>query len=167
MSYELHVLVVGQTTPVMPPFPISFRIENEIDHPNKAGRYYDMWPFFMQTQGVMYSLGRLIADYFLSALTICDADFDQEFVPDANTDWIPPEAQECLHPLYIFENQFEELKRVLSFLLDSSPKKLMMFHTRYQGGDTEIICGSLERDVFFKKLQKRELYFNVCYIVHG
>ena len=167
MSYEINVLVVGQNAPAKVPFETSICVLNECDNKPEIARYFEIWPFFMQTSGVLYSLGRMRYGDFFSALPICDSDFDHPLAPNSDTSWIPDEARECITPFIVFKDEICELERILSFLLDCSPQKLMMFHTRYQDGDTEIICGVMKKEQFFEKLERQELYFNVCYIVAG
>lgn len=167
MSYEINILVVGQDSPVELPFQTSICIKNEYDNERTVGRYFEICPFFMQTKGTLYSLGRMYPGNFFSALSICDSDFSKPIILSASTSWIADEARECLTPFIVFREQIDELEKILSFLLDSSPQKQIMFHTRYQGGDTEIICGVIDKMRFFERLERQELYFNVCYIVTG
>lgn len=172
MSFEINVLVVGQKEPAKLPFSTDILVENETDPYFR--RYTRMWPFFMQTEGVLYSLGRCDPDLDIddpdpittfSALSICDSDFEHPLPEIPHTEWIPKRTREDLTSLIIFEKDVAELKKILAFLLHSSPKKLMMFHTRYQCHDKEIICGVIKRDQFFKLLEAGKLCFNVCYIV--
>lgn len=171
MSYEISVLVVGQKEPAKLPFSTDILVENESNP--FFGRYGKIWPFSMQTKGILYSLGRCDPEWdddpdriiTFSAFSICDSDFEHPLPKIPHTEWIPKRIREDLTPLLIYEKDIAELKKILTFLLHSSPKKLMMFYTRYQCHDKEIICGAIKRDKFFKLLEAGKLCFNVCYIV--
>ncbi len=164
MSFEINILVVGQKAPVSLPFDTELLLRNEIEHPD-IGRYFAIWPLFMQTDGILYSIGRDPFGGVLEAFSVCDSDFEHPLPWSKDTDWIPADVRDCLTPLIINPSELNDVLRITSFLLDSSPKKLIMFHTRYQDGDSEIYCGVMEKDIFLKKLSHQELYFNICYII--
>jgi len=165
MSFEINVIVEGQDQPVKLPFSTSILVENEVDQSEEIARYFEYWPFVMQTKGVLYSLGRMQPGGFFSALSICDSDFAHVLPVTPDTDWIPEEIRENLTSLIIFDDSLKEVEQILSFLLESSPKRMIMFFTRYQGGEHDIICGVMEKGAFFKRMEEGRLYFNTCYIV--
>ena len=124
MSYEMKVLVVGQEQPISLPFSSSILLENEFIYDRYFGRYFKICPFFMQTNGILYSLGRCDSDddpedpyLSFSALSICDSDFDHPLPKTPYTHWIPEEALYDLTPLYVFEKDIAEVEKILSFVI--------------------------------------------------
>jgi len=57
--------------------------------------------------------------------------------------------------------EFDEICR---FLVKCSPNRTIMFQSRYQGGDHEIICGVININKFFSLLNRKKILFNTCYI---
>ena len=54
---------------------------------------------------------------------------------------------------------------MLSYMVAQTPSKKIMFFTRFQGEEQEIICGVLSSSEFVKLLEQHKVLFNVCYIV--
>ena len=54
---------------------------------------------------------------------------------------------------------------MVHFLLTTAPDKRIMFHTRYEGGDREVILGVVKWKDFVKMLREQKVYFNICYII--
>ena len=42
-----------------------------------------------------------------------------------------------------------------------------MFHTRYECESIEVVLGVIKESHFFDMLDKKEILFNVCYIIEG
>ena len=51
--------------------------------------------------------------------------------------------------------------------LINSPQKRILFQTRYQGGEQEIIIGVIKINKFLEMLKSKKIFFNVCYIVES
>lgn len=68
-------------------------------------------------------------------------------------------------PLVIHKEYLEEFEEILEFLIKQSPTKTLMFLARYQGGDYEIIQGTLSLSNFIQHLKSKKILFNVCYII--
>lgn len=165
MSYEINVLVINQETPVHVSFSTPIILLNEIEQSEFFGRYFKIWPFFSCTKGVLYTLVQEVDDDFYSSFPLCDSDFETSTVDFETPEWITEEARSCLTPLIIHDHVYEDFKRIISYLIETSPNGLIMFHTRYEWGDTEIISGTLSVDQFFELLEKRRILFNTCYII--
>lgn len=165
MSYEINVLVINQQNPVYIPCSSDLLIQNEIDDTG-VNRYNVIWPFFSNTPGILYSLVTKINEDYYSALKICDSEFDTTLGNDSFP-WISRDTKENLTPFIIREKYFEDFKNVLTNLLKSSPQNRILFQTRYQGGDTEIVLGVIKLNKFLFMLSKRQISFNVCYIVEA
>ena len=118
-----------------------------------------------QTEGIWYSL--VVYDEIYSAVPLCGSDFDCPEEERAIPHWISDEKfSEQLTPLFLKEPYIEEIKEILWQLIEESPKKTILFQTRYQCPDKEIIEGVLPFEVFWKLLLEQKLLFNTCYIVH-
>ena len=163
MSYEINILVLNQIKPSKLNFASSIELQNEIDNRNNIGRYFDMWPFLMKTKGILYLLC-VEWEGSHTSFPICDVDFEARNV--SRPYWANRKNnRKYLRPLIIHSEYKKDFENVLRFLIDQSPDKTILFHTRYQGGDDEVICGILDPDEFFKFLGKNKILFNVCYII--
>jgi hypothetical protein len=72
-----------------------------------------------------------------------------------------------LTPLKINETYIKEFKEILELLINESPQKTIMFHSRYQCPDYEVIQGVLSLDNFYNQLESNKILFNVCYIIRA
>lgn len=165
MSYEINVIVVGQECPEKLPLLPTIMVKNEIENQD-IGRYAEIWPTFSTTKGILYSLGNY-GDYsFFSALGLCDSDFDCTLPERGFPYWLSAQDKENLTPLIIKNNNIlQELVQIIEILLKTSPQNRLLFQTRYQGGDTEVVFGTIQLKDFFSMLTKKQVLFNVCYIL--
>ena len=162
MSFEINVISVGQSKLTKFRDDISIVVENEIEH---DPRYFEIWPFMCQTKGIWYTLGVIYRGLF-SAVPICATDYDISYNSLPIPYWISDESVKgSLTPLIIKESYKKELKEILELLINESPNKTIMFHTRYQCPDYEVIQGVISFDNFWTQLELKKLLFNVCYIV--
>ena len=67
--------------------------------------------------------------------------------------------------IHITEIYAQEFIKILQYILDNAPQKRILFQTRYQGGDKEIIVGVIKWSQFLDMLNSKKVFFNVCYIV--
>lgn len=81
------------------------------------------------------------------------------------SDLIPEEAKENLTHFIVKEKVMEDVVYMIRRVLDSSPQRKILFQTRYEWGDTEIVFGVLKWNRFLSLLKESKLLFNVCYIV--
>lgn len=162
MSFEINVISIGQSKLTQFRDNISILVKNEIEH---DPRYFEIWPFMCQTEGIMYTLGVINRGLF-DAVPICATDYDNSTDSLPIPHWISDESvKESLTPLIIKEPYKKELKEILKLLINESPNKTIMFHTRYQCPDYEVIQGVISFDNFWTQLELKKLLFNVCYIV--
>lgn len=165
MSYEINVLVVNQEHPVTLPFESSVILQNEVDNADFIGRYLKIWPFFSATKGILYSLlQQWLDDDYYGAYPFCDSLFETEEQPVAPP-WVTEEALGDMTPLIIKENAMNDVKRIIQYLLDISPNGFIMFQSRYQCNDTEVIMGTITISQFFEYLENKQIMFNTCYII--
>lgn len=164
MSYEVNILVVNQEYPVKLPFKSSIVLQNEIDNADSIGRYLKIWPFFSAAKGILYSLVQEWFDDYYSAFPFCDSHFEMEDTPVAPL-WMPKAALEDMTPLIIKEHAICDVKRIIRYLLNTSPSGFIMFQSRYQGTDTEVIMGTIPINQFFEYLDNKKIMFNTCYII--
>ncbi|MCI1695607.1 hypothetical protein [Aneurinibacillus aneurinilyticus] len=164
MSYDLEVLVVNQANPVSIPFLKSIEVLNEIDD-NIVMRFKGTWKLMSQTKGVWYSLVKE-DDGIKNAFLLCDSDFEIETKELPIPYWIDNEdVIYNLTPLIIRKEFMDEFETTLEFLVKQSPCNTLMFLPRYQGGDYEIIQGTISLNNFIKHLKNNKILFNVCYVI--
>ena len=60
---------------------------------------------------------------------------------------------------------YEDFIKIIQFLLDNAPQKRILFQTRYQCQDCEIVFGVIKFRKFIDMLNLRQVLFNVCYII--
>jgi hypothetical protein len=163
MSFEINIISVGQETVTNFREDMNIIVENEVEHGTL--RYFEIWPFMCKTKGIFYTLGVNYRGFF-NAVPICGSDFnvDSNLLPIPN--WITDESAKVqLTPLYIISTYREEFYEILKLLINDSPQKTIMFHSRYQCSDYEIIQGVMSLDEFILQLESNKLLFNVCYII--
>lgn len=158
MSFDLNIISIKQKEAIDIDSTIVIKKESD-----QNLRYKDIWPTLKQIEGCWYSLGHN-SDGLFNAMSLIDTNFDK--TAEIKPSWIKnSEVIENLTPLYVMEDQKDELERVIERLIDSSPVKKMIFLARYQGGDLELIEGTLSLELFIKLLGEEKLSFNVCYII--
>lgn len=165
MSYDLNILVIGQTgSPSYLPFGSSIELKNEIDHSYFVGRYNDMWHFMRQTQGIWYGLGQdIIQEGFWSAMPFMEAQFKVEDIKVLCPYWVS--SRENLVPLKFVPGAQNEMARILDFLMEASPTKTIMVMARFQCVPEEVVCGVLLSKEFWTLHDCGQILFNTCYIV--
>lgn len=162
MSYTIQVLVPNATEPVIPTFSSSIILKSELDD-EFFGRYYEIWPFFCSMGGILYSLVQDTGDEYYSSFPLCDSNFDSQLkdIPFPLED----DVLENLTVFYVKEEFLSDFLKMVHFLLTTAPDKRIMFHTRYEGGDREVILGVVKWKDFVKMLREQKVYFNICYII--
>ena len=166
MSYEINVIVVHQKQAVEHKKQSTIILLNEKDHPQEINRYFEIWPYFSQTPGILYTLVQETTENYLSSYPICDANFEADVSELLLPYWIENlDVKDNLTPLVIKKDIMKDFIEIIRFLVKSSPIKTIMFHTRYEGGDDEIICGVITLSEFLSMLQNGKILFNTCYIV--
>ena len=162
MSYDLNVLVLNQENASVLPFASEIQIVDEFQ---EILRYKEIWKYMTETRGVWYLLGIEEGGWF-NAMSIIDADFNACLESRQMPYWVSDEdVKSNLNPLIAQEKYRHDFEKILSFLIQESPSKSIMFLARYQGGETEIICGVMKYLEFKKLLDERKILFNVCYII--
>lgn len=164
MSYEINIIAVNQKKEVELPFYSTIVLQNENNN-SEVNRYEEIWPYFSNTTGVLYSLVKEINDGFYSSFPLCDSDFDMKVPERLLPNWINDEIKYNLTPLIIKDYMYNDFIKIIDYLLSCSPNRTIMFQSRYQGGDYEVILGVLKLEAFLDMLNKKEILFNVCYII--
>lgn len=165
MSYEINVLVVNQECPVNIPFESSIILHNEIDNADSLSRYFEIWPFFSSVKGILYTLVQEWFEDYYSSYPLCDSDFESETTALELPSWIGNHVRINMTPLIIKEGVLPDFKQILHYLLKTSPCGIIMFHSRYQDGDSEVVLGTITIGQFFESLKRRQILFNTCYII--
>ncbi|MBD5465859.1 MAG: hypothetical protein HDR22_08595 [Lachnospiraceae bacterium] len=164
MSYEINIIAVNQIKPIHMKDLSIIILQNEIEHFG-VNRYAEIWPFFSSTQGILYSLVTEIQDGLYNALELCDSNFEVVVPDNLLPSWISEDIRENLTPFIVKENVYKEFISILKYLLENAPQKKILFQTRYQGGDEEIVFGVIRLSHFIDMLNKNQVLFNVCYII--
>ena len=164
MSYEINIIAVNQIKPIHMKDLSIIILQNEIEHFG-VNRYAEIWPFFSSTQGILYSLVTEIQDGLYNALELCDSNFEVVAPDNLLPSWISEDIRENLTPFIVKENVYKEFISILKYLLENAPQKKILFQTRYQGGDEEIVFGVIRLSHFIDMLNKNQVLFNVCYII--
>lgn len=164
MSYEINVIAINQKEPIKVNFNSKIIVQNEKDD-YMAGRYAEIWPFFSNTPGIHYSLFVEMWEDYYSAFPICDSDFETEVEEYYLPKCLLEDNKDDLTPFLVRESYVQDFKKIIQYLLENSPQKRILFQTRYQGEDKEIIVGVIKWKVFLEMLERKEVFFNVCYIV--
>ena len=166
MSFEINLIAVDQQRPIHLNSGNRVLLHNEIEH-DEVNRYAEIWPFFSNTKGILYSLVEEVNEEYYSSFTLCDSDFQVSRSEKAVPIWISKEAKENLTPFIIKDDLYEEIMNVIKYVLECSPHKRILFQTRYQGGDSEIILGIIKFNKFKELLEQKQVLFNVCYIIES
>lgn len=159
MSYDLKIMILGQDEPT--DFQSTIDI---IDESQEPLRYQLIWKFMSSMKGVMYSLGK--TDGFLfNAMLLIDSSFDS---PKEYPYWLKDEGViSNLTPICLQEEYEVELKRIINEMIQHSPINMIMFMARYQGGEKEVLCGTMRLGEFISLISEDKILFNVCYIIEG
>ncbi|MFD2386395.1 hypothetical protein [Enterococcus rivorum] len=113
--------------------------------------------------GVWYTIGT-DDDGTFWALQMVDTDFDKHLAVSAP--WIKDEEElENFTPVIIKENYLNDFEQLLAEMLEVSPMNTIMILPRYQGGDTEIIQGTISLKEYIQLIKEEKIPFNVCTIV--
>lgn len=163
MSYEINVISMNQRKPVHIAHPSEILLQNEIEDFG-VNRYSEIWPFFSNTPGILYSLVTKINEDYYSARKICDSDFSVTSEEELFK-WVSRDSIENLTP-FIVENKFyDEFVNIITYLLNNAPQKRILFQTRYQGRDEEVVLGVIKISKFMEMLPRKQILFNTCYIL--
>ncbi len=157
MSFDLRILVLGQEKPSK----FDTRIEIFVEMQGKLRNI--VRPFLSEQNGVLYNLGTTQGLLF-NAMELIDTEFEKT---DKIPVWIKDEGvQSNLSDLFFLDDYREDLINLLKQMINASPKKLIIFWARYQCGDEEIFSGTMTLTEFLEALDRGEILFNICYIIH-
>lgn len=119
MSYEINVISINQTKPVHIARQSEILLKNEIEDLG-VNRYYEIWPFFTHTPGILYSLVTRINEDYDSARKICDSDFG--VTPEKELfEWVSSNSMENLTPFIVESRFYDEFVNILAYLLEHAP----------------------------------------------
>jgi hypothetical protein len=103
---------------------------------------------------------------FSNAFPLCDSDFavsmSENFLPLKVTE---EDRRGNLTVFIIKEIYYREFVKLVKFLIENAPNKKILFQTRYQGGDKELIIGVIKWSEFLTMLDQKQIFFNICYII--
>ncbi len=166
MSYEINIIALNQKEPVKLNFNSSIMLQNEKDD-YIVHRYTEIWPYFSNSSGILYSLVAEINEGYYSAFPICDSDFETKIKEYFFPICMIEECKENITPFIVKEPFVQDFIRILHYVLANSPQKRILFQTRYQGGEKEIIIGVIKIKKFLEMLMHKKIFFNVCYIIES
>ncbi|SEU03411.1 hypothetical protein [Lacrimispora sphenoides] len=165
MSYEINIIAINQDKPIQQPFfNSSILLHNEKENID-ISRYVEIWPFFSATKGILYSLVVEMNEGYYSAFPLCDSDFDVSLPEDMLLIKVLEEERENLTAFIIKETYYKDFVKLVKFLIENAPNKRILFQTRYQGGDKELVIGVIKWTEFLTMLAQKQIFFNICYII--
>lgn len=163
MSFEINIISVAQKQPVNYLGNSRVQLRNELTC-GDVMRYYKIWPVFCNTRGILYDIVVEDEPGLFWSFPICDSDFSHKSSNNIPS-YIHDDVAYNLTPLIIKNEFICDVKSIIHLLIKSSPVKTILFQTRYQDGDFEVIQGTYGEVDFLEELQQGELMFNVCYVV--
>lgn len=164
MSCDLNILVIDQEKPSTLPFQSTIEV---IDESNEKLRYRASWRYMTSTKGSWYCLGHT-DDPCFNAYSILEADLDTDIKNRFLPYWVDNEKiRSNLIPCSIVKEYAEDFFRILSYLVEQSPVRTIMFLAKLQSNDEEIICGVLSLEQFCSLHNQGKILFNVCYLIRG
>ena len=166
MSYEINIIAIDQKEPVKLNFSTKIMLQNERDD-YMVNRYVDIWPYFSKTSGILYSLVMKMNEGYYSSFPICDSDFESEIQEYFLPTCLLKENKDNITPFILREQYIREFIAIVQYVLEKSPQKRILFQTRYQGGEQEIIVGVIKFKDFLEMLKSKKIFFNVCYIIES
>ena len=108
MSFEINLIAVDQQRPIHLNSGNRVLLHNEIEH-DEVNRYAEIWPFFSNTKGILYSLVEEVNEEYYSSFTLCDSDFQDSISEKAVPIWISKEAKENFDGNVYVPNDLEEI----------------------------------------------------------
>ena len=151
--YDLIVYCPNKKKRFRRPPKVGFYVEKWIG-------YWDIWRFITSQKGKGYYLLSEKDEYAGSLL--CDnISFDIQIdLPD-----VSEEDRECLTPYRVYPQYIEDFKKVINYMLDCSPSKLVYVLARYQSCEKEVVLGTYSLDTFISLMENGKIYSNICYII--
>lgn len=164
MEFELSVLCLHQETVSRFRKGLRVIVKNELEDGNP--RYRTIWPFLNQTRGILYHLGVFEGSIY-TASPLYTIYFDAEDGSFSLPDWI--RDSEYLQPMFLESEYQEEIREILLRLIEDSPQKMILFHTRgiLDRRQKEIIEGVIPFEIFWTLMLEERLLANVCYIIRS
>ncbi|MCI8714146.1 MAG: hypothetical protein HFH23_18350 [Ruminococcus sp.] len=166
MSYEINIISINQKKPICLKERNGILLHNETEN-YEVHRYAKIWPFFSNVEGILYSIIKKCGEDSYSAYELCDSNFDAVAPTEELLGWISEEVKENLTPLVLKDEGRDDVIYFIQKILENSPEKRILFQTRYEWGDKEIILGTLNIKQFVDMLKNNKVFFNVCYIVEA
>lgn len=164
MSYDLEVLVTGRH--LLLPVTIdgiTVHLDMFAGYYKGRKRYRGTFEYMRQSKGVWCSLFEENKENWLfSAMNICDIkDADRSHV--TYPFW--EKRTEGMYVLTIRKKYRKAFVKCLSYLINKSPKKQIMFLPRLQGGEYNNVCGVIPFEKFIELLKNDKILFNIVYII--
>ena len=132
MSYDINIIAINQKTPCHFKSETSLLLHNEVEH-REVHRYAYFWPFFSNTNGILYPVVEELDDDFFACFNFCDSLFEEPDVQGVQISlWISVEAKDDLTPLLIRDHVKNEFLKIIKHVLLSSPAHRILFQSRYQ-----------------------------------
>lgn len=168
MAFNLEVLVVGQEnkSDLINDTKIQVITESEEDILHESDRELLKEEFIYNIKGVWHTLG-IDNDGLLGTQGLLETNFDKP-INQNHYEWL--KNQDCLEnitPIEVHEDYLDDMRTLLSILIELSPVKMILLLARYQGGDTEIIQGPIPFDLYMEMLQEQKIPFNVYSLIKG
>ena len=179
MSNDLYILCIMQEKktkqlPFLSTFTweVKHRGKNSYpkDYYRKCDGYVGTWAFMNSCCGFLYYL--LPADESLINYCGCGALCDVHYVEPAPTNrCLPDELAEYVSKrntaVIIKPEYMRDFEKIIDYFLSESPVDMIIFLSRWQGEERDIVHGVIPRDEFFSMMTNKQIRLNMCYIISG
>ena len=151
--YDLIVYCPNKKKRFRRPPKVGFYVEKWIG-------YWDIWRFIMSQKGHGYNL--LSEKGEIGGSQLCETVSIETMIdlPD-----VSDEERDCMTPYRVYPQYIEDFKKIINYMLDCSPSKLVYVLARYQSCDVEVVLGTYSLDTFISLMEKGKIYSNICYII--
>ena len=176
MPFDFNILCLQQKKRTALPFASSFSVvTNHKDKNDYPKEYHTKWSFMNACNGYWYYLipaNDKIGDSFCGVYDmcydVCDIEISKknEFLSKGLMEYAASELHQvvALHEEYV-----ADFLQIIEYYINESPVKMILFLARCgnqaEGEELDLVTGVLTKKAFFKMLLRRELVFNMCYIV--
>ena len=175
MPFDFNILCLMQKKRTKLSFSSSFSVVT--NHKNKSDfpkEYHTKWVFMNSCYGYWYYLipaNDKIGDRGCGVYDMCadirtDVSKKNEFLPRGLMEY----ASKELHQVVSIKQEYlKDFCKVIDYYLKESPVNMIIFLARCgnqaHGEELDLITGVIPQKTFIKMLLRKELVFNMCYII--
>ena len=181
--YDLNILCIMQEKKTKQvPFPSTFtwkvyhRGKNSFPKvsylPNlnqKDKREYSFWPFMNSCCGFWYYLlPKEPVHPYCGCGEMVDVPYPRGNSTKLTNNCLPDVLSEYvsnLEPIWVKKKYMRDFMKIVDYFLSESPVQMIIFNSRCQGEERDIVNGVISQDHFFSMMNNRKIKENMCYII--